>query len=68
MNNTPSTARDEALRAFRESQQDATGFNPYTIFLQGWDARQAEIDKDAPKAFPATAELRSSGWAQAAIV
>lgn len=68
MNNTPSAARDEALRAFRESQQHATGFNPYTIFLQGWDARQAELDGAAPKAFPATVELRSSGWSRAAIV
>lgn len=61
-------AREEALRAFKESREGAVGFNPNTIFLQGWDARQAEIDKAAPKAFPASVELRSSGWSRAAIV
>lgn len=62
------SAREQALHEFRLSRVGAHGVNPETIFLQGWDARQAEIDKAAPKAFPATSELRSSGWSKAAIV
>lgn len=62
------TTREEALEEFRRSRIGARGVNPETVFLQGWDARQAELDKVAPKWFPATRDLRSSGWSGGPIV
>lgn len=47
--------REEALARFRESRQGAKGWNPFTIFAEGWDACAAAMH-------PSVRDVRSSGW------